>query len=178
MKKQSRKHEDAPTLKNPAMLEHPAADPHGLSFMGTESRTKQSFAEQVNINSIMARWERSGELPPPNSRLPLYGDFSNVTDYLTASQLVIEANEAFMQLDPAIRAEFDNDPAKLIDFVESHPQEAQEMGLILSGEMGTRDQAEAGRREIAPSSPTTPAESGDGTLSPPPEAKAAEGGAS
>lgn len=47
---------------------------------------------------------------------PKFGDFLGVSDYQTALNQVIEAEEAFDALPAKVRARFDNQP---VDFLES-----------------------------------------------------------
>jgi phage internal scaffolding protein len=63
---------------------------------------------------------------------PTYGDFTSSRDLHDCILRVQEAQDEFMLLDAHIRARFDNDPGKLLDFV-SNPDnraEAIELGLM------------------------------------------------
>lgn len=95
-------------------------------------RTKQSFKEECDINSVMAKWERSGVLGHQNRTVPEYGDFSNVPDYHTAVNLVREAERQFEELPAHIRDRFSNEPAELLAFMDKpiNREEAIEMGII------------------------------------------------
>lgn len=69
----------------------------------------------------------------PLSKGPgIFGDFTNVVDFQTMQNRVIKMNNAFMALDPVLRAKFDNDPAKLIAFIsdENNKEEAIELGFL------------------------------------------------
>lgn len=94
-------------------------------------RAKQQFKEEVDINNILSRYERTGQLTHISASMPQYGDFSMVTDYQTAVQQVDEAREEFMSLPAKIRSEFDNDPHKLIEFLDNpeNDQAAIDLGL-------------------------------------------------
>jgi len=95
------------------------------------SRTEQAHANEVNINTIMARVEK-GQTVSINTASPLYGDFTGVSDYQTACDTVIQAQEDFMALPAKVRSRFDNDPAKLIEFIQNpeNKEELIELGLI------------------------------------------------
>lgn len=99
---------------------------------GSESPTQQQFREEVDINNIVAKFVRTGELPDAVVP-PVYGDFTELPgDYQTALMLVTEAQEAFMRLDPRVRAKFGNDAGAFMDFV-SNPANAGEFeGLGIS----------------------------------------------
>mgnify|MGYP000741555864 CR=1 FL=1 len=99
--------------------------------LSSETRTEQSHAKRVNINSIMAKVARGG-MAPIKSGSPLYGDFSNVGDYQQCKDRIIAAQMDFNQLPANIRAEFDNDPAKLIAYLNNpeNEQDAIDQGLL------------------------------------------------
>lgn len=65
-----------------------------------------------------------------------YGDFRNAVDFQECSNRVIRMNNAFMTLDPHVRLKFDNDPAKMLDYLDSingdldKEDEAVKMGLL------------------------------------------------
>ncbi len=96
-------------------------------------RTKQSFKDECDINFIMNRWKRTGEIPPESvgKMRPSYGDFSNPNDYMEACNRVIDANEAFASLPSFLRDRFANEPANLIAFLadSANQDEAIKLGL-------------------------------------------------
>src|SRR5262245_32664589 len=81
-----------------------------------ESLTQQQFAEESDINTIVERFGLSGELPSIVS-LPSYGDFTGISDFQSAMNAVVAAEKSFMELPAKLRARFDNDPQKLLEFV-------------------------------------------------------------
>jgi len=96
-----------------------------------DSLTKQSFKDDADINFIVQRFGVGQPISVP-ARMPTYGDFSGISDYRTALDALIAADEVFMGLPPHIRERFDNDPAALVDFCSdpSNRSEAMELGLI------------------------------------------------
>lgn len=96
-----------------------------------ESRTKQSFRDECDINRIMARYQNTGVLEFMQRRDPQYADVSAV-DYQEACNLVAEANSMFENLPSALRSRFDNSPAQLLGFLENpaNLQEAISLGLV------------------------------------------------
>lgn len=95
------------------------------------SLAQQHFKEECDINTILQKFSVTGILPEaPLS--PRYGDFSGIGDYHTALNRVIAAQEEFEGLPAQIRARFDNDPAKLIEFLddEANRPEAENLGLV------------------------------------------------
>lgn len=95
------------------------------------SLTDQQWADEVDVNVIMARYSKTGVWNgrPNNGQ---YADLTSITDYRTSLDKIMKAQEAFDQLDARIRNRFENDPAQLIDFLrdEKNKAEAQELGLI------------------------------------------------
>jgi len=103
----------------------------GIDGQAEPSMTQQQFREEADINTIVRRFGLTGQLPE-NPRLPTYGDFTEVTDYQTALNAVRLADESFMALPAPIRAEFDNDPQKLLLALddERNADRLRELGLL------------------------------------------------
>jgi phage internal scaffolding protein len=76
---------------------------------------QQQFREECDINTIMERFGRTGELVAP-IRMPQYGDFDGVNDYHSAMNAIVEAQSAFDSLPAKVRARFSNDPAEFLEF--------------------------------------------------------------
>lgn len=102
-----------------------------LSF-NNETRTKQSFKAECDINNIMAKYAKTGVLEHTKNVQGAYGDFSDVPDFQEARNRLIAAEQAFMALPAKLRKEFDNDPANLVAFIEddANYERAAELGLI------------------------------------------------
>lgn len=98
-----------------------------------QRQAQQSFREEVDINTIVTRFGLTGELPE-NVRVPISGDFHDqVNDYQTALNMVIEADNAFMQMPASVRERFANNPAKFIEFLEDKDnlEEARKLGVAM-----------------------------------------------
>lgn len=95
------------------------------------SMTKQEFAEECDINTIVRRFGLLGELPT-SFRMPAYDDYTGVNDYHTALNIVRQAGENFMELPAELRARFGNDPQKFLEFCsdEANRAEAAKLGLL------------------------------------------------
>lgn len=92
-----------------------------------EGMTRQEFAEEADINNLMARFEKTGQLPSNvGMNAPQYLDVSEVPDLMTALQVVEAAKAAFMTLPARTRAEFENDPMKFVAFAEN-PENLEQM---------------------------------------------------
>lgn len=95
------------------------------------SLTKQAMGQETDINNIMRKYEQDGIITHLSKYKGQYGDFTNVVDYHSALNTMIDADDAFASLPSRIRGEFDNDPGKFLEFVhnpENHDQMV-EMGL-------------------------------------------------
>jgi len=93
---------------------------------------KQSFKDEVDINTIVKRFGLTGQLPS-DVRVPQYADFVEVTDYHTAMIQVRAAQEAFMEMPANVRARFHHDAGELVAFVsdEKNRDEAIKLGLVV-----------------------------------------------
>jgi len=95
------------------------------------SLAQQNFKDESDINYIVRQFGLTGELPG-QAISPQYGDFTGVLDYHSAVNAVLAAQDEFMDLPAQMRARFDNDPSKLIDFLgnEENREEAIKLGLV------------------------------------------------
>jgi len=128
---------------------------------GGPSRTKQSFAKETDLNYLMDRYKKTGQVPAVNNRQPQYG-YAPAVDFQEALELVQDAKTMFSELPASVRQGFDNDPAKLLAFVEdpaNGPEQYAAKGLT-----------EAPADETPPVYPTaaaTPGEPYKGSDTPP-----------
>lgn len=97
-----------------------------------ESLAKQSFAEEVDINTIVKRFGVTGALPE-DIPAPQYGDYDDVVDFHSAMNAVAHAREAFGALPGEVRYRFNNDPQRLLEFVADagNYDEAEKLGLVV-----------------------------------------------
>lgn len=98
----------------------------------SKSLTEQSHKDSCDINVLMARYERSGELPVDEQGQAYYGDFSSVPDPFAAREALQQAEESFMQLPANVRSRFYNDPLKMLEFVSDskNKDEAVRLGML------------------------------------------------
>jgi len=94
-------------------------------------RTKQSFKAECDINTILARFLKTGVLDFTNKNEARYGDTTGL-EYTQAMQTVAAARSLFAELPAHLRSRFENEPAKFLAFVqdEKNREEAQELGLL------------------------------------------------
>jgi len=108
----------------PELLEHPVVDCQGNSDSSDpenewNSMTQQHFKDECDVNLIIKRHEETGlwaNTLAPATREPMFADFSDVPDYQTAQDMLINAEEMFMALPASIRKQFDNNPMMFVDF--------------------------------------------------------------
>lgn len=95
------------------------------------TRTQQHDKEDADINTLVKRFGLTGTMPQLD-RVPLQGDFHNITDFQSAMNALVEARDQFMKLPADTRKEFDNDPHQFLEFTsnEKNKDKMREMGLL------------------------------------------------
>lgn len=93
--------------------------------------TKQAFMPECDINNIIKKFEKTGMVNHLNEKQPFYGDVSNIASYADAINIVQEAEDLFMKMSPGIREKFNNDPEKMIAFLNDpkNIDEAIKLGM-------------------------------------------------
>jgi len=95
------------------------------------TRTKQADKDACDINRIVRRNLESGILPQ-STRVPMYGDISEIGSLQEALALVQKAGEDFAALTARQREAFGNDPMRFVQAADN-PANAglfRELGLI------------------------------------------------
>ena len=93
--------------------------------------TEQHHKLECDINNIIKKYDRTGLITHVSKIEAKYGDLTGM-DFKIMRDQVANATSMFEALPAEIRKEFDNDPAKLITFME-HPgnrERAIKLGLI------------------------------------------------
>lgn len=124
---------DIPFLRSTYNYDRDAAsNESGISCSMEERMTKDSFKDECDINTIVRRFNLTGQLPE-NVAVPSYADFEEIFDFHSAMNLVTQANEAFDSMPAEVRSRFHNDPGEFMDFVsdESNRAEAEKLGLVI-----------------------------------------------
>lgn len=103
-------------------------------FSGDKGLTVQADRDDADINKIVSRFQKSGQLPPSLKGEPFYGDVSEFGDLQQSMLKVQEAQDLFMQFPAEVRERFENNPVNLIDFLadEGNRKEAEELGLVVA----------------------------------------------
>jgi len=121
------------------------------------SRTQQQFKDESDINTIVKRYIKTGQLGNPNAtRQPSFGDFTSV-DYMAMRNAIADIDQDFASLPAKIRRRFNEDPYQLVRWLENpaNAKEAAKMGLISQAEAGIDPQEDLVRQaekasEVAP----------------------------
>jgi len=118
-------------VKNPITYDRDKNSDSAKFIFANPSRTKQSFRDECDINNILRKFNVTGQLPV-GSVQPQYGDFSGVTDYQSALNAVMAAQDSFLALPAKIRSRFANDPALFVEFAsdEANKDELKALGLL------------------------------------------------
>ena len=118
-----------------------------MSQLGTKNptyndgRTKQSFADETDINKILKRAQKSGTISHLNQYEPRYGDFSHF-DFGEAQLKLAQGREIFDALPVELRSEFSNRPGDFFDYV-NNPENKDRLGELLPA------LAEPGRQNVS-----------------------------
>ncbi|UDN67634.1 internal scaffolding protein [robinz microvirus RP_78] len=117
---------DGETLSS-AYVEKLNPEQFSLDCSDLPSLTRQEFADECDINKLMAQYEATGLLPTNlNTGEPRYLDVSNVPDLQTSLDYLKEATASFMALPATVRRDFDNDALKFVEFAEN-PNNVEKM---------------------------------------------------
>jgi len=93
-------------------------------------KTRQACKDECDINKIIKRFVKTGELPEGNKK-PIYGDFSSVIDFTKAYEVVELAKAEFNKLPVKVRERFNYNAQELLTFVNNpaNSDELVKMGL-------------------------------------------------
>lgn len=157
-----------PTLKT---FIFPYGPKRKVSITFTEpGLAKQSFKAECDINTIMARYMKTGLLDHVRAQQGRYLDVTGA-DFQAAQNLVAGATSMFFDLPSSIRERFDNNPAFFLEFMENpaNAQEAASLGLQTaqaesshppSGEVASVEPAASTQNVEDSVKPSTPAPEG------------------
>lgn len=101
----------------------------GFACVG-KTMAQQQFKEECDINTIVENFGLTGQMPQ-NVRVPINEEFVESLDYQSSLNIMMEAENAFMQFPAKIRDEFGNDPVKFVNFVSdpANVDRCREWGL-------------------------------------------------
>jgi len=97
-----------------------------VDFTGDPGMTRQEFADECDINTIMERYEKTGVVSHVNKAQPVYLDTSLYRGLQASMDAFKEAQQAFLALPAKVRKEFDNDAQAFVDFAVN-PENVERM---------------------------------------------------
>lgn len=83
-----------------------------------DGRTKQSFADETDINKILAKYQVTGSISHLSKFKGTYGEFEEF-DFHESQLRLAKGTEIFEALPSEVRREFDQDPGKFFAFVNN-----------------------------------------------------------
>lgn len=95
---------------------------------GDETPTIQSARDEADINEIVRRFGITGQLPVDLPPL-MYGDFTEIGDFRSALEAVMDAQARFGQLPGEVRGRFDNDPQLFLNWCEARDDKGVRVNL-------------------------------------------------
>ena len=116
---------------------------------GGELITRQEFAEECDINNMIADFKQTGMFKHVNKHAErgIYANLPDVHDYQEALIQASRANAAFAALPSKIRQKWDNDPRKLLRALADpdQRQELEDMGILEKRELAEQSPPQAAR---------------------------------
>lgn len=93
--------------------------------------TEQGHKKECDINEILKKYDKTGLITHVNRIEAKFGDFTT-GQYKTMMDQITDAKEMFQKLPSGIRNRFQNNPGKLLDFMDKpeNREEAIKLGLI------------------------------------------------
>jgi len=141
----------------------------GIDFP-PESRTKQEFLDETNINNVVAQHVLTGQFTHVAAAMPSYGDFSNIEDYQAAANQIKQADLAFGMLPAKVRKRMENNPEVFLEFMADPDNQAEaiELGLaepppkpVVTGEVTPEEKAKARGETLPPEGEPVPVTGGE-----------------
>jgi len=109
--------------------------PNGTKRVYTEntqpSKTDQQWKKSCDVNEIVTKYKRTGQLSHVRSQQATYQDVSEIPDLLTSLTQVQKAKDAFLTVPAELRKKLDNDPVNFIEYLNDpkNDSEAIKYGL-------------------------------------------------
>lgn len=92
---------------------------------------QQQYKEQANITNIVNKYLKTG-LVNMNTSPPLPDEFTAITDFHTAMNIVKRGEQAFNELPSQIRNEFENDAGAFLNALHNpaNKEKFQKLGIL------------------------------------------------
>jgi len=124
-----------------------------------DGRTKQSMAEECDINIIMAKFERTGFVSHLAKHGGSYG-FASAVDFHDAMNVVTKAEQMFADLPAKARRRFGGDASSFLEFVQDSENldEMVELGLAEARSVADKEPEATPGAESRPEAPSAASE--------------------
>lgn len=96
-----------------------------ITFDPKEDMCEQAHKEACDIHNIMRKYEKTGIIEHVNKYEGTYMDMADAPDYHAAQMILADAKSMFETVPSSIRADFDNDPAKFVTFMQNPENRAE-----------------------------------------------------
>lgn len=103
-----------------------------IQTVNTEpSKTQQQFAKECDVNEIIRKYIKTGQISHLAKNQGVYADVSEIPDLHSAMMQVSQAQQAFDSLPAELRKRFGNSPVAMVEFLSNpmNDDEAIELGL-------------------------------------------------
>lgn len=99
--------------------------------------TEQHHKDSCDINNILRHYNEDTLAAHIARFQGNYGDFTDFMDYADAFNFIKQTDEMFNSVPAHIRADFDNDPQKFVDFVSdpNNKKKLSEYGLLVDNSL-------------------------------------------
>lgn len=104
---------------------------------------KQEFKQECDLNYILSRYTPEDIEQRIAAARGVFADVSESMSYQEARQFVIDCDNAFNCLPAKLRSKFDNDPSKLVEFIDDPANEAEAIELGLKERPQTKQEPTA-----------------------------------
>lgn len=91
-------------------------------YLPGDNPVQKQFKNECDINFIVKNYQ----IPKPTFTPDQFGDFSDPVTFQQSMNIVANAQQQFLLLPAAVRARFQNEPAKMLEFI-ADPENAQEL---------------------------------------------------
>lgn len=119
-------------VRNPYNYDTKAASASAAFTPVGPTLTKLDQQQEADINNIVRQFGLGKPLPYTRA-IPTFDDFSGISDYQEAMELLREASAAFAALPSDVRDKLGNDPSRLVA-IASDPKAREkltELGLLI-----------------------------------------------
>lgn len=127
-----KKHNE-PEIQSGVVIETRPNGRKRVRIFNTEpSMTQQQFKDETDVNNIMRKYIKTGQITHLNNRKGAYADLSDAKHFEEAMTVIARSQQAFEQLPSHVRARFGNDPQQMLSFIhdKNNYDEGVKLGIF------------------------------------------------